>query len=96
MIYDRNSIYIFRELIPDQLNLRKSEQTFQQCKYNNNILASIQFHIVYSKQERTWKKFWGKLFVSSGLHFKEKNNNNNINLSVYPSVCLSIPRVFYP
>ena len=55
VIYDHNSIYILRELVPDQLNLRKSEQTFQQCKYNNNNLASIQFHIVYSMSKR--KKF---------------------------------------
>ena len=75
--------FSFFSLLPILLNLRKSEQTFQQCKYNNNILASIQFPIVYtvSKVGKV-----GILFVSSGLHL---NRTTIKTTSIYLSVIYS-------
>ena len=83
VIYDRNSICIFIVPILDRQNLRKFEQTFQQCKYNNNNLASIQFRIVYSVSK---VRTVGKLFVSSGLHL---NRTTIKTTSIYLSVIYS-------
>ena len=86
VIYDRNSICIFIVPILDRQNLRKFEQTFQQCKYNNNNLASIQFRIVYSVSK---VRTVGKLFVSSGLHLNRiTKTTTSIHLSIYQFVCL--------
>ena len=86
VIYDRNSTCIFIVPILDRQNLRKFEQTFQQCKYNNNNLASIQFRIVYSVSK---VRTVGKLFVSSGLHLNRiTKTTTSIHQSIYQFVCL--------
>ena len=84
VIYDPNFIFTFIILFPIRQNLRKSEQTFQQCKYNDNILASIQFRIVYTVSK---VGILGILFVSSGLHL---NRSTITTTSIYPSVYLLV------